>query len=156
MKEDAKGLLASGRLWLDDSDAATVFEEVKENLPCMGMSFAFIPTIVNVENGIRQLKEVTVLDDVTLTPRPVNRQTAVLEVKSADGQRVPSIRATEAILRDAGFSRKEAKAFLAGGYPSLIGGGVEKPSRDAKDADAATALSLGRILEALSEINGRK
>jgi hypothetical protein len=58
-----------------------------------------------------------------LVTLPANAAAVVSSVKNADGS--PDIREIERVLRDAGFSRREAKAFISEGFKSLVREEVE-------------------------------
>lgn len=75
----------------------------------------------------RTLKKVELVE-VSLVTFPANGKARVKDVKSE-----PDIRIAEQALRDAGFSRTEAKAILASGFKSL-------PQRDADDPGDVKSL----------------
>jgi len=75
----------------------------------------------------RTLKKVELVE-VSLVTFPANDKARVQSVKSG-----PDIRIAEQALRDAGFSRNEAKAILASGFKSI-------PQRDAEGMDSLADL----------------
>ena len=89
------------------------------------------------EEPRRTLKEVDLLE-VSLVTFPANPKARVVDVKARDGL---TIRDAETALRDAGFSRSEAKAIVAKGFKAL-------PQREADESDVTGALS--RLVSKLS------
>lgn len=89
----------------------------------------------------KRIRHITNVDlvELSLVTFPANGDARVEGIKS--GQRA-SIRDAERALREAGFSRGEAKSILAGGYKSLS-------LRDAGDGDDEIAALLRRNISAL-------
>jgi HK97 family phage prohead protease len=156
LAEDDYGLLTAGRIWYPD-----VVEEIRQAVqdakadpaPAagggVGMSFAFVAQDFEMRGDIRYLTRVDLLDDITLTLRPVNTRAELLEIKSADGtivegRPIPQAKTVEGALRDAGCSRREAKAILSAGYSALRDADVPLPP--------AVAPSLAEIAKALQSI----
>ena len=77
---------------------------------------------------------------------PANDMARVRRVKSLlQSGGVPTLKEFEALLRDAGMSRKQAKGFISHGYKSL---GYKSPSpRDAGEGDEDTASLLLGLAE---------
>ena len=153
MESDDKGLYVEGRLWLDQPDVASIHRELLDAMPHVGMSFGYYPVDYTRRDGKRYIERLELVDDITITLRPVNDQAAVTEIKDRGGVAVaayPSARTTEAILRDAGFSRRDARVVIAGGHITL---------REAKSGDASQpevsglAGNLETILAGLQKIN---
>jgi hypothetical protein len=154
LAEDPRGLLASGRLWLNVPEVKALVEgDILPSMPHVGMSFRFLPREVEHKaDGGRLLVRLDLLDDITISRRPVNDRAALLEIKSADGAvvaAVPTARDLELILRDAGISRSSAKAIIAHGYDAAL--------REAKSDEPAlteeAVSTLGEIREALERMN---
>lgn len=148
LREDEHGLFVAGTFWMDKPEVAEVYKEIATAMPNVGLSFGFVAIDFEVLDGVRYLARVDLTDDITVTLRPVNDQAAMVEMKSADGSSitVPSIRATEAILRDAGFTRTAAKTVLASGYAAL---------REAKSADdPKIRTSLENLFDSLQKATG--
>lgn len=82
----------------------------------------------------RTLKRVELVE-LSLVTFPANGKARVTGIKSdADG---PSIRDAEKALRDAGFSRVQAKAILADGFRAM-------PLRDAEEGGVGELAALVR------------
>ena len=150
--EDARGLAVEGRLWAADPALGPAIAELKGAQRHLGMSFAYHVDRAELVGGVRELYELELLDDVTITPRPVNPETAA-EIKDlrfaldAAAQAEPpravlslGSRAIEGVLRDAGLSRREAKALLSRGLDGL--------------RDAAPPAAAGLTPDCLADLLG--
>ncbi len=66
--------------------------------------------------GVRRLKQIELLE-ISLVTFPANPKARVQTVKAQlDAGELPSERDFERLLREAGLSQRESKAFVAGGY----------------------------------------
>jgi len=151
LREDEHGLFVGGTFWMDKPEVAEVYNEIARAMPNVGLSFGFVAIDFEVLDGVRYLARVDLTDDITVTLRPVNDHAAMIEMKSADGERiaVPTIRATEGILRDAGFTRATAKTLLAGGYAALR----EAKSTDNPKLRAALTNLFGSLKKATGALD---
>lgn len=84
-----------------------------------GMSIGYSPLKWEIDDkkGVRKLTEVD-LWEVSLVTFPANEKAQITRVKSDDGTLIDE-RAFEEFLRDAGFSRKEAKIIVSEGYRAI-------------------------------------
>lgn len=118
MEEDDTGLLVEGKL-ADTDRGREVYSLLKmQPRPALnGLSIGYIPRewSMGSEPGQarRTLKKVDLIE-VSLVTFPANELARIQSVKSD-----LTIRDAERALRDAGFSRSEAKAILARGYGAL-------------------------------------
>jgi len=144
MAEDEYGLYMEGQLLLDVQKAREAYSLLKSGA-INGLSIGYMPTdySTDYESGVRFLKQVE-LWEVSLVTFPANPQAVVSSLKSAPA----TIREFEDFLRDAGYSRKEAKAIALRGF--------EKPSgpRDAGCEGEISGLyaSLEKALAALNQL----
>ena len=110
IREDDIGLWIEGRLLLDLEKGREAYILLK-NQAIRGLSIGYIPTLWEWENRenrrICLLKEID-LWEVSLVTFPANPKALVGEVKS-----IKTVRDVEDTLREAGFSRTEAKALIA-------------------------------------------
>lgn len=143
MYEDGHGLYVRGRLFADDiAQAREAYALLRENV-VSGLSIGYRTVQSSRDTaaaGVRILSELDLLE-VSIVTFPANDRARVRAVKSqfAAGD-LPAEKDVEALLRDAGFSRKQAKALMAHGYKALS-------ARDAMDgtetADNEAALITG-------------
>jgi len=130
--EDEKGLLMKGALWLGKGiPCAEQAYMMLKGTGNKGLSNGFITrkTGTAPKGARRAITEAEILE-TSLTSIPINQKALVTSVKSID---LITIRDAEEILRDAGFSISEAKAFISGFRKGL------EPARD-ETAPALAAL----------------
>ena len=95
------------------------------------------------------------LHEVSLVVIPANSEAQVMGVKNADGE--VNIRELETVLRDAGLSRKEAKAILADGFKSLdVDEEEELIEKTHDERDAQIEIDNQRLKAMLSKLNSIK
>ena len=117
MVEDSHGLLVEGKLTKGVRDADEAYALLKDGaLHSMSIGYRVINEEYDRKTGINTLNEIS-LHELSLVTLPANAAAVVSSVKNADGS--PDIREIERVLRDAGFSRREAKAFISEGFKSL-------------------------------------
>lgn len=114
-KEDKNGLYLEGELNLKVQKAREMYELLKQGaLKGMSIGFNTVDSEYNNE-GKRLIKEVN-LWEVSLVTFPANVAAQINGVKSNEPL---SKRELEAVLRDAGMSISQAKAFIAEGYKAI-------------------------------------
>lgn len=132
MREDDYGLFVRGKYLLTTELGRDQYELAKAGA-IDGLSIGYdVPEggeEYDDEARVNRLKTIN-LWEVSLVPFPANSESRLTGVKASD---LPSIRTIEQALRDAGLSRKQAKALLADGYKAT-------PERDATDAEHAEKL----------------
>lgn len=153
MFEDSHGLFVRGALFVDDiAQAREAYKLMKEGV-VTGLSIGYrtVQSERDAKSGARILTEVELLE-VSMVTFPANAQARVRHVKSmlADGQ-TPSEREFEAFLREAGWSRKQAKGIIAHGYKAVIDDGHK--TTDPRDA-ASPAADGDDTLTALQKLAG--
>lgn len=123
MVEDAHGLLVEGKLTKGVRDADEAYALLKDGaLHSMSIGYRVMSEDYDRKTGVNTLNEIS-LHELSLVTLPANAAAVVSSVKNADGS--PDIREIERVLRDAGFSRREAKAFISEGFKSLVREEVE-------------------------------
>lgn len=143
MYEDEKGLYVEGQLALKTRQGAEAFELMKMNaLGGLSVGFMTKEEEYDHDTGVRKLKKID-LYELSLVTFPANEEAQIESVKEALrlGE-VPAEREVEKVLRDAGFSRKQAKAFMAEGYRSLS-------QRDAGEDQTEQLAELKSSLDSL-------
>ena len=117
MVEDSHGLLVEGKLTKGVRDADEAYALLKDGaLHSMSIGYRVINEEYDRKTGVNTLNEIS-LHELSLVTLPANASAVISSVKNADGS--PDIREVERLLRDAGFSRREAKAFISEGFKSL-------------------------------------
>ena len=132
MIEDDVGLAVKGRLLVDDDPLAKrAYAHMKAG-SITGLSIGYVLNDweYDKEKGAFVLKEID-LWELSLVTFPANDEARISEVKTLleRGEKLPASK-VERALRDVGFSRSEAKAFMANGYSAIS-------ERDANDIEAA-------------------
>lgn len=117
MHEDGKGLRVEGTLTKGVRDADEAYALLQDGA-IHSMSIGYIPVKEEYDRktGANLLQEIA-LHEVSLVTIPANGAAMVTAIKDADGE--INVRELEKALRDAGLSRREAKALLAEGYKAL-------------------------------------
>lgn len=116
--EDEHGLRVTGQLTKGVRDADEAYALLKSGA-LHSMSIGYIPVeeTYDSKSGINYIKEVD-LWEVSLVTIPANSNALVGAVKNRDGE--PNVREIENVLREAGLSRREAKALLAHGFKAIL------------------------------------
>ncbi len=142
MYEDEVGLFVKGRLLIEDDPMAKRAHAHMKAGSISGMSIGYILNDWEWDRNKEAyiLKEIE-LWEVSLVTFPANDEARVAEVKSAlSSGELPAPSLVERCLRDAGFSRTQAKTIIGGGYKAL---------RDA--GDTSKLDSLHSLLNAFGE-----
>lgn len=143
MKEDATGLFVRGELLINDIEKAREAHALLKAKVISGMSIGFdVPEGGMSFDGKLNVWNLTKLDlwENSLVTFPANQDAQVEEVKTvlASGK-LPAPSDFEGFLRDAGFTRSQAKYIAANGYTGLRDAGL--PLRDAEDNEKIVDLS---------------
>lgn len=117
MSEDEYGLSVEGKLTQGVRDADEAYALLKDGaLHSMSIGYRVVREEYDRKSGVNHLHEIS-LHELSLVTIPANAAAVVGGVKDDDG--IPNIRELERVLREAGLSRREAKAFLAEGFKAL-------------------------------------
>ena len=143
MSEDAKGLFVEGRLTKGVRDSDEAYALLKDGaLDAMSIGYHVVKEEYDRKSGANLLHEID-LQEISLVAMPANEESVVTAVKS-----VHDIRSLETVLRDAGLSRKDAKAVLAVGFKGL-------EARDAPE-DSTTQPALDQSeLKRIMKLTGQ-
>lgn len=141
MVEDERGLRIKGRLALDTVRGKEAHALLKMGA-LNGLSIGFVSKqwSYDRETDIRTLTELD-LWEVSLVTFPANGKARVTNVKAADELAAP--KDAERILRDAGFSKQDATAFVS----RVMRMGEERS--ESADAHAQAIRAAKRLLETL-------
>jgi hypothetical protein len=93
---------------------------------------------------VRQLKEIELLE-VSVVGFAMNPKAEVEQVKSS---KLLTKREMEKVLRDAGLSKKQSKAFIATGYNAIETGDVEGENRD-------DSIDYSDVLSKITKLSNR-
>jgi HK97 family phage prohead protease len=121
MFEDQTGLYVKGELFVEEIPRARQAYKLMREGGLSGLSIGFktIQSELNPKTGERLLTEIDLLE-VSMVTFPALDSARVSGVKaSLNAGILPNEREFEAFLREAGFSRKQAKGVIAGGYKNL-------------------------------------
>lgn len=153
--EDSHGLFVRGRLFVDDIALAREAYALLREKVVSGLSIGYRTREArrDTQSGARVLEEVDLLE-ISLVTFPANDMARIRAVKTIfeDGG-LPSEREVEAFLRDAGFSRKQAKALIAHGYKALTPRDAEEGMDDQSRSDAGLIRDLAAQLRAMASGN---
>ncbi len=120
MREDAHGLKVKGQLLInDDPLAKRAYAHLKAG-SINGLSIGFKRGVdsYDEQRDITLIHEIDLLE-VSLVTFPSNESATITTVRDSSESELPSPRQLETILRDAGLSRRQAKAILSDGYKAL-------------------------------------
>lgn len=142
MVEDEKGLRIKGRLALDTVKGKEAHALLKMGA-LNGLSIGFISKewAYDRDTEVRTLIAID-LWEVSLVTFPANEKARVTNVKSADDLSAP--KDAEKVLRDAGFSKSDATAFVS----RVMRMGEVR--RDSADSAAAAMKAADKLLRALT------
>ena len=121
VEEDDHGLYVEGKLLIDsDPLAARAHGLLKENgLNGLSIGFNLKDWEYDAGKEAYMLKEIA-LYEISLVTFPSNEDARVQNVKNSLMQKEsPAPAQVERLLRDAGFSRQQAKAFMSKGYSGI-------------------------------------
>jgi len=142
MVEDEKGLRIKGQLAMETVKGKEAHALLKMGA-INGLSIGFMSKqwAYDRETEVRTLTEID-LWEVSLVTFPANEKARVTNVKSADELQAP--KDAEKVLRDAGFSRSDATAFVS----RVMRMGEVR--RDSADSIVAAMKSADRLLRSLT------
>jgi len=146
--EDDKGLVLEGEINLEVQKAREAYALAKQGA-LKGLSIGFYTRESQYDkDGIRHLLDVELIE-VSMVTFPANRAANITGVKSAAHK---SEREFEEFLRDAGYSRTEAKTIVSKGYKAIA------DLRDAAEDDGVISelKQTLNILKGVSQDVGTK
>lgn len=139
--EDNHGLYLKG-FFINTPLGHQVREEAKSGaIDSVSIGYKTVESIYDPKTGIRKLKKID-LFEVSFVTFPANPAALIASVKEAP----TTIRAFEEFLRDAGYSREQAKSIAARGFKAA------EDQRDAGDDLAALSKSLTDLTRKLKDV----
>lgn len=151
MEEDDKGLFAEGRLALATQRGREAYELLKIKA-ISGLSIGFTPVKYQIDEdtGKRTLLDID-LWETSLVTFPANDAARIGQVRAVlNSGELPQPKLVEDVLRDAGFSIKQAKAIVARGLSSLRLRDVVDDG-DHEDLEIAAAMQLLERIRSATE-----
>ena len=140
LKEDGRGLLGSGALWLNEAPNARVAYKGMESKAITGLSIGYyvIKSSYNEKTGIRTLEELDLVECSIVTV-PANDEARIDSIKAriAHGA-LPSLPDFEKLLREAGFSKTQSAVIANRGLAHLL--------RSESDSDSDNAAQLAPLI----------
>lgn len=121
MDPDAKGLWTEGELLIDDIPMARQARVLMMKKVVTGMSIGF-ETVTEQWHKDQMVLDLVKLNlwEGSIVTFPANIDAQVETVKHMLGEgKMPSVREFEEVLRDVGFSQKQAKIIVGSGYAAL-------------------------------------
>jgi hypothetical protein len=121
--EDSKGLMLEGQLWTGDqeTECSRKAANMLRGTGPKGLSMGYKTQKFGYDQktGVRSLEDVDLME-VSVVGYGMNPKAVVTHIKSlfSDGL-APTVRDIEELLRDAGFSAAQAKAFIATGWKGV-------------------------------------
>ena len=163
MREDDKGLFVKGQLWVKGDlriEAAVMAYNVLRGTSVKGLSIGYRAKDYDIQeqidgSQIRLLKEIE-LFEVSIAPYSMEPKAKVHAVKSLtdeDGQ-ILTKREVEKVLRDAKLSRRQAKAFIGGGYDALVRDEQDRIEVEDRDDSLDEASIIASLHQALTQLKG--
>ncbi len=154
LRESAAGLEVKGRLVLEVQQAREALALLKAGaVDALSIGFS-VPgggADFDRERGLRRIKAIE-LWEISVVTFPANPKARVARIKAGPGGRLPTEREFERLLmRDAGFSRSQARMVLTSGYKALLsrqdaGGGLDEVA--ARIRRVAALVAAGCAAEA--------
>ena len=116
LSANSQGLYVEGVLTLDIPRARDVYNALKAGTVSglsVGIGIAEDDWEPNAETGGKTIKNVSLLREISICTFPADDRARVSLVKAEDIDQMQTIRDVEKCLRDAGFSKSQALAFVA-------------------------------------------
>jgi HK97 family phage prohead protease len=141
--EDGRGLFVKGKILKEVQKGAEAFALMKEGvIDSMSIGYKTLESDYT-KNGVRQLKELGLME-ISLVTFPMNEQATVTGLKELN------LRELENDLRDAGFSRPEAKRVFGFFRDRLRDAGGLTNATDLRDAGQADrSAELAAVMQRL-------
>ena len=143
MREDKRGLWVKGQLALGTQRGREALELIQLGaLTGLSIGYRTVKSTYDEQTGVRSLSELE-LWEVSPVTFPANEAARITGAKASE---IASIKDFERFLRDAGFSRKEAKRIAAQGFgePGLCDADTEDAD-ETDDLGASIRQALGAL-----------
>lgn len=115
LEEDGKGLLGTGHLELSIKQAADAYALMRHGYVGLSVGIEYpLKSRIQSNDGVDELIEVD-LHEASIVSMPANPEARIVGVRS----RPVTPRECESALRELGYSNKEAKRFMSGGWAAM-------------------------------------
>ncbi|MCQ0986494.1 HK97 family phage prohead protease [Jiella marina] len=139
VEETSAGLSVKGKLTLAVAKAAETLALLKDNaIQGLSIGFRTRESTRDQKTGVRTLTKID-LFEISVVAIPMNPEARVVAVKAAD---ITTQREFEVFLRDAGFTRAQAK---------VLSKGFRQAAPDLRDADPDAVASLAQLVKQRAE-----
>ena len=122
LKEDERGLIGAGELWLDDAPYARIAYRGMKARAITGLSIGYYvrESSRDEKTGIRTLTKLDLVEiSIVTVPANDEARTDVIKSKLAHGG-LPSLPEFEQLLREAGFSKTQSAVIANRGLKHLL------------------------------------
>lgn len=148
LKEDARGLVGEGQLWLDAAPYAKIALAGMRSKAITGLSIGYYVRESNRDEktGIRTLTKLDLVE-ISVVTSPANDDARIDAIKAqvAHGN-LPSLPDFEKLLREAGFSKTQSAVIANRGLAHLLRseseGETQSESKSAELSDLLNSFSL--------------
>lgn len=147
VQEDTKGLKVEGQLWTgsQETECSRKAMNLLKGTGAKGLSIGYQTRDKknDPKTGVRSLLDVDLLE-ISVVGHGANPKALVTHIKSLfeDGV-VPTVREVEELLRDAGFSAANAKAFISTGYKGIA---RDADTQKTMEEEIKELLNLRKVL----------
>jgi HK97 family phage prohead protease len=110
--EDSKGLLGIGKFTLTTQKGREAFELLKDNALSFSIGFQIDKNGSEVKNGIRYIKSISRLAEVSVVSIPANSAARLVALKKCSPQQLRSFE--RMLIKSSGLTKKEATGAVCG------------------------------------------
>lgn len=149
MSVDDYGLKVKGQLNLNNTRAKEIFDSIKfGSVSGMSVSIGLADEdfYEQKETGGSYIEHVSELSEISVVSFPADHSARISSCKSVEIEQVHDIKDLEKCLRDAGFSRNDAKGFISKAKSVLT---------DQRDAEKQVADEQAEILARIKAISNK-
>lgn len=147
LKEDDRGLVGAGSLWLEDAAYARIAYRGMKSRAITGLSIGYYVRESNRDEktGIRTLTKLDLVEiSIVTVPANDEARTDVIKSKLAHGS-LPTLPEFEQLLREAGFSKTQSAVIANRGLSHML-----RSESEGETAETQTAKALREQLQGFS------
>ena len=156
IQEDEIGLLVAGKFAMDiqvGRETWAIAKMMHDNKQPFGLSIGYREVKIANSTSIPGAMDLQELDlrEVSLVPFPALKVARILSVKGENGE-LPTLRQFEEFLRDAGFSRNQARDVCELGYKTVHDKSLGEVPEETEEACADVTAWLDETRKLLKEL----